>query len=311
MWFDGWVMPKLDEKDRTQDQFDLAHLFLDFLCEPANVEQNMDYIGYTSFMGGDDTLDLVRSWYDVRYEDVYYLDEEENEYPVYVLLGKDAEENNIFSDDPISYLDCVVAHHDDTLDTNELYYQIEEVGEDDNGQEVITYSYEPVIIVNDNDEEVTKTYGDLFIVDGEGAYENVRDINDKVLYNEDLGLQKVSLEHIFDGTLSEYGEEDMWLYTETYYYVNAAGEISNSVGRQFYCQYPDLETLNRCSVMKDYRENNVNVMNMWERFKSNSLPTWAIILFIVEIALVIGLIVYFVINKYIKKKLRLVRKNNQ
>ena len=321
LWFDAWVMPKLKEGDRSEEQEKLAHEFLNFLCKVdgftigegedaieygAPVAQNMDYIGYTSFMGGDETLDLVRDWYDVRTDEIYQEVEVEQYvyeyYPVYVKLGEDE-----YSDEPLSYADCMVATHNATLDTKELYYLVE-------GDEEKANAYYPVHLLDDegNETEQVKTYGDLLIVDVLFADPNDYEvINDGVVFNSNAGIQRVDLSHYFEGTLEEYGMEDMYFYTETYYCIDEDGNASPSVGRQFYCQYPDMETLNRCSVMKDYGKNNEYVMQMWERFKSNSLPTWALILFALEVAAILGLVAYFMIRRIVKKKTRIKRLQNQ
>ena len=70
IWFDGWVIPK--DETRSQEQYDLAHLFIDFISTPDNAAQNTDYIGYTSFIGGDAIVDYVRDCYDNRTDYVYY-----------------------------------------------------------------------------------------------------------------------------------------------------------------------------------------------------------------------------------------------
>ena len=56
IWFDGWVMPKGANKELAQD-------FINFLCSPATASRNMDYIGYTTAIAGDDIFDLVYDWY--------------------------------------------------------------------------------------------------------------------------------------------------------------------------------------------------------------------------------------------------------
>ena len=71
IWFDGWAIPKNDK--RSEETFDLAMAFLDFLSDPEIASKNMDYTGYTSFIGGDDILDLVRDWYDVRTDEIYEI----------------------------------------------------------------------------------------------------------------------------------------------------------------------------------------------------------------------------------------------
>lgn len=201
IWFDGWVMPK-NEK-RSEAQIELAHMFLDFISDPENAAQNMDYIGYTSFIGGDDILDLVRSWYDARIND-------EGEF-------------------------------DDTIAIEEEW-------------EVVDLSY------------------------------------------------------FFSGTLEEYDDSDATFYTELYLPYKSEGNVS--VGRQFFCQYPDEETIKRCAVMEDYKDQNSAVLRMWEDFKSDPLPVWAIVLFALEIALLGGGLIYFIYAKRIKRTLRKRRKDN-
>lgn len=96
IWFDGWVIPK------NAQHKSLAEKFVDFLSRPDNAAANMNYIGYTPVIAGQDILDLIRSWYDIRYwetgeydpealeglvevspDDVYSLTEEELEVSYY------------------------------------------------------------------------------------------------------------------------------------------------------------------------------------------------------------------------------------
>lgn len=63
IWFDGWVMPK------TTQNKEVAEAFVDFISMPDNVTQNMEYIGYTSVIAGDTVLELIQSWYDMRYDE--------------------------------------------------------------------------------------------------------------------------------------------------------------------------------------------------------------------------------------------------
>lgn len=58
IWFDGWVMPK-------GSQTRLAQEFVNFVSNPEIAILNMDYIGYTSFIAGQDVLDRVHSMEDV------------------------------------------------------------------------------------------------------------------------------------------------------------------------------------------------------------------------------------------------------
>jgi hypothetical protein len=131
-------------------------------------------------------------------------------------------------------------------------------------------------------------------------------------------LESVDLSYFFKDTLDEYviDDGDAIFYSDCYLPFTYEDEEGNeqhniSVGRQFFCQYPDEETLNRCAVMKDYGENNKYVMKMWENFKSNTLPTWATTLFIIIIAGAVALVAYFVINSLIKKSLKKKRIENK
>ncbi len=59
IWFDGWVMPRGANVELAQD-------FVDFLCKPEIAVMNMDYIGYTSAIAGDDIFELVKDNYEVE-----------------------------------------------------------------------------------------------------------------------------------------------------------------------------------------------------------------------------------------------------
>jgi spermidine/putrescine-binding protein len=52
IWFDAWVLIKRDGLEQ-----EYAQKFIDFISRPDIAAANMDYIGYTSFIAGDDILD--------------------------------------------------------------------------------------------------------------------------------------------------------------------------------------------------------------------------------------------------------------
>lgn len=253
VWFDAWSIPKNDKRDQTT--YKVACEFLNFISDPVNASQNMDYTGYTSFIGGDDILDLARDWYDIRTDLIYAIDEEENYYSLYYVDPFTLEETEVWYDD-VHYEEDSDADYDEV----ELYYYEDE---EDEEAEPIPYGY----------------------------------------YNEDLLMDpewvEVDLSYFFNDTLTEY-ENDY----DTVFYTDYYTEDNGCVGRQFFCQYPDEETVVRCCVMDDYGERNTMVLKMWESFKGNSLPTWAIILLIVEVCLIAGVIIFFIQAKYIKKALR-------
>ena len=297
VWMDTWIMP---DCARSEDQYELAHLFLDFLSDPANAAQNMAYTGYTSFIGGDDILSLVREWYDVRAEEVSYTDEDDNSYSIYSVNSTDYA--------LIDYADCL-ADRDATRNDEELVYFIPYEEEVEQDGELVTVTVEEpkdledllanseaLMIEDDEGNEVQKHYRDLLIVN-----------------DVDSEYEEVDLSYFFNGTLDELQDNiDTVFYSDCYLpYENEDGTHNISVGRQFFCQYPTEETLNRCAVMKDYGENNKYVMKMWENFKSDALPTWATTLFIIIIVSGLGLIAYFVVNSVLKKQLKKKRKENK
>lgn len=267
IWFDGWAMPKNDNRDPEVEK--IAMMFLDYLSTPEIAYKNMDYTGYTSFIGGDDILDLVTDWYDER---SYLVSTSE-------ILTIEGEKEEVYFDimyeDPITGEE-VISSFDDCKYSDE---------QDPNYDEVEVYYY-------NNDEEKTFLYDEET---GEQYY-----YNDWFCLDE---LEKVDLSYFFDGTLTQYTLDDCILLTSEYYSVE--GNIS--VGRQFFCQYPDEETINRCSVMEDYGEDNVKIVKLWEDFKSNPVPMWGIILLIIEAVVAAFLIGYFYFGRRVKKKLRIAR----
>ena len=313
LWMDCWVAPKL--KNQSTLQWELAHEFLNYLCDPSIASKNMDYTGYSSFIAGDDILDLSREWYDSRTDEVYYIDEEETYYDVFAVKNDVTEVTaEVLNDETqaksIWYEDLVSTTHDDSLDSWPLYYVEAEYDEETEAvNEILTC--EPYPVLDDEGEVVegeVKTYGDLTL------YDTAKDEEGELLY------EAVDLSYFFQDTLDDYEAADMIFYSDEYtIYANEYGEDGGireiCVGRQFYAQYPDKETLARCAVMKDYAKGdedlNPLIMKMWENFKSDPLPVWAISLFVILAVLILGGFGYLFLSKYLNKKLRQRRKQEQ
>lgn len=125
--------------------------------------------------------------------------------------------------------------------------------------------------------------------------------------------EAVDLSYFFEGTLDEtYSAADMVFYSDSYYFEaedEETGEIysNTAVGTQFFTQFPDEDTITRCAVMRDYGSANDKVIALWEKFKSSALPTWAIILLAVEVAVILFGISYY----FISKKANLRRRNKR
>ena len=150
--------------------------------------------------------------------------------------------------------------------------------------------------------------------------EETEEFDNSIPSAEDIaenGLQRVDLSYFFEGTLTdEYASDPnaCVFYTDCYLVdaeTDEEGNITDGntcVGRQFFCQFPDSQTLARCAVMRDFGEQNDAVLQMWEKFKSNALPIWATILFVVEIGAALALVAYFYIGNRVKHSLRKKRK---
>lgn len=328
LWFDTWVMPQ--NGNRSEERRELALMFLDFMSDPANASQNMDYTGYTSFIGGGDILELVRDWYDIRTDEIYEeVEVKQYNYEYYQVYAVSELEDNFFALDYPDFMkddgDPETDNHKSECNEYFLYYfvpysyvdegtgEIVEVEEPESVEDCLDEKHSFQVL---NDEEEHKKYGELTIVNSDENYDELA----------------VDLSYFFDGTLtdSDYGEDDMIFYSDSYYadvfsdteaddYVaglegecrhydeegNIASHHANmSVGRQFFTQYPDKETIIRCAVMKDFGENNKLVMKMWEEFKSDPLPTSSLVLFMIIIGAGIGLGAYLITTKMMVKKIR-------
>ena len=175
VWFDAWVMPKGANKKNAQ-------AFINFLSQPEIAARNMEEIGYTPGIAGDEIFELIDEWYGVS-EDT---------------------ENSVLCD--------------------------------------LTYFF-------------NGTLSDDYLTDG------------KVLIEID---------------------ED---------YIN----------REFSTQYPDEETLLRCGVMKDFKEQNEKVLKMWINVKANKAGP-ILIGSLIGFVVLVGFIALYIKWDYIVRKRRLKKK---
>lgn len=83
-------------------------------------------------------------------------------------------------------------------------------------------------------------------------------------------------------------------YTEvdlSYFFGEGKTVYTDVVGRQFSAQYPDTKTTERCVVMKCFEDaDNERINTMWENVKGVAFPTWAIVLIVVGVVLIVGVI---------------------
>ncbi len=256
IWFDGWVLPT------TCKNQEYAQKFIDFISDPAIAAENMDYIGYTPFIAGDDILELVRQWYDPRAYSIYAYDETADDY---------------------------------YYDENE-----EKVYCDGTGEKEIEIDGETHIVNFGEANMNGSTYAEAIINGETSSWEIVAD---------EEGWTRVDLTYFFNGSLSEdYDENSAIFYSDSYEEVTGkslSGENKTvTVGRAFYAQYPPKEELSKLCIMEDYGENNSYVLKMWESVKSGSVPTWVIIVLVIECALALSLLGAYLGIRLTSKRLR-------
>ena len=170
IWFDGWVMPKGANKK-------LAQRFMDFVCLPDIAVKNMEKIGYTSAIGGDDVLDMINDWYGVT----------------------------------------------------------------------------------------------------DGEYE-------------------VDLSYFFGDTVSDEKKTDGKVIVKT-----------DTLGRQFSAQYPTIDVVTRCAIMKDFGDMNDTVMAMWQEFKTEKVYVFGVVIIAIVVFAFTGLALY----NYRQKRVRNIRLRNK
>jgi spermidine/putrescine transport system substrate-binding protein len=276
IWFDGWVIPK-----NCSNQ-EYAQKFVDFISQPSIAAEDMDYIGYSSSIAGDDILSLVREWYDPRLRVIYAYDETADSY--YLDDNGDYVPNN---------------------GQGEVTIKI------DNEDHVIDYGAYDFTSVSDF-HDLYNNCGQI----GEHHYDSWEDYaqNDEQAQGETW--TKVNLSYLFDGSFSsesgfEDGIDDIFYTTEV---EEVTGKDINGqeqtvlAGRQFYAQYPPEDIIPSLAVMEDYGDNNSYVLRMWEAVKSGSLPTMVIIVLSIEAGIVLVIACYFLFKNGVSKNLRHKRK---
>ena len=271
IWFDGWVMPKSDSLHKQE-----AQEFVDFLSRPDISTANMDTIGYTSFIAGNDVLDLIRLWYDPRSYAMYaYADE--------TALGGSWEDSDFAYDD----------------DGNIVYQNgtgLDEDGYIDYGENDMTGSTYEMAVVNGTP-MTWEQYQDEIL----GYRWDVVDLT----YMFEGTIEDEEEIYDFDSTSPD--NNPYLFYTDELEYIEI-DEETVTAGRQFYAQYPPSYLIPKLAAMKDYGDNNRFVLTMWENVKCNNLPVWGVIVFGAVIAGVAGFAIAALVTKMRYRKLKVERR---
>ena len=123
-------------------------------------------------------------------------------------------------------------------------------------------------------------------------------------YLDEATYEECDLTYFFNGTLPENDEHIKDIDGEK----RIIFKIDTSyLGRQFSTQYPDEETLLRCGVMKDFKEQNEKVLKMWINVKANKAGP-ILIGSLIGFVVLVGFIALYIKWDYIVRKRRLKKK---
>jgi spermidine/putrescine transport system substrate-binding protein len=285
IWFDAWVLMK---GDSLQQEY--AQKFIDFISRPDIASANMDYIGYTSFIGGDAIVDWVRDNYDVRTMAMYaYLPDEGAYY-------YDDNGDYVYRDGT-GIRDVTVKDADGNDKTVRVDFGLFDM--------------------------TGSTYDDV-VVGGDPAVTTWRDYAEKYLLGDENPWVEVDLSYFFEGSSENYTSKDFSFWSDEFVSAtgkNLAGEEETVlVGRQFLAQYPTedqaekgsvLDQIPGLAVMEDYGENNSYILFIWENVKSSgAIQPWIIILLSIEVAAALSVGLYFFFKARASKILRKKRRED-
>lgn len=280
IWFDGWVMPKSDSLHKIE-----AEEFVDFLSRPDIASANMDFIGYTSFIAGQEIFDLIRDWYDPRSYEMYVYHDASND------PGCTWEDSDFVYDEEGEkvYKDGSGIHED---------------GDDYGSFDMSGSSYDEAIV--DGRSMSWEDYIELY------------NSQDDLEEDEELSWDRVNLTYVFEGTIDVTGYDLSSFIPDSnpyIFYTDQTETISSSdggeevkVGRQFYAQYPPEELIPKLAAMKDYGSNNKYVLTMWENVKGNNLPWWGVAVFGIIVVVVLAFAISAFVTKMRFKKLKVARR---
>lgn len=83
LWFDGWVIPKDDNRDAATKH--AAQAFINFMSKPESAVRNMYYIGYSSVIASEEVFDYVAYTYEAEDDAEDVID-----YDLSYFFGEDA-----------------------------------------------------------------------------------------------------------------------------------------------------------------------------------------------------------------------------
>lgn len=166
----------------------------------------------------------------------------------------------------------------------------------DEGKTIYTY-FEDYDLAQAKIDGETEVYKNWYIteVDGENTVYSVRE--QYYVFNDESG----EFELDYDETFEVY-EVDLSYFFNNLTEYSSASIFTDTLGRQFSAQYPDFDTVTRCTIMKSFTdEETKNLNDMWQTAKIGRISS-AVVLSIIS-ALVLGVAIIVVLNLLYKKGL--------
>lgn len=156
-------------------------------------------------------------------------------------------------------------------------------------------------------DEVLDYFYSSYDVRGEVGLD-IEEVKEELEIEEGIDFEDYDVSYFFENALSEeYSAiEDVLIlksWTMDTDYINEDEEPCSCYGRMLRSALPKEELLPKLCVMDDFGTRNKQVLDMWEKVRTNALPLWAVILFIVEGALLLAAIGFAIYKSQTKKTL--------
>jgi spermidine/putrescine transport system substrate-binding protein len=274
IWFDAWVLINRTDIDDAQKaiQQEYAQKFIDFISEPQVAADNMNYIGYTSFVAGNNILSLVRDWYDVRIAAMYVYDDKAGDF------FYDDNGNKVYKDGTGKHEDSGLDYGDHNMTGSTLDHPV---------VDTTATTWDDYEKAYRGEDENPWVKSDLSYFFGGSLTDEMANDDCKVYTNE--------IEEVTGKNLA--GEEETVLVGRQFL-AQYPSDMEDNKGTVL-CQIPGL------AVMEDYKNNNAYILFMWENVKSSgAIKPWIVILLSVEVATALGIGLYIFFKNRGGKALR-------
>lgn len=255
IWYDAWVLPKGSNKE-------LAYKFLNFLSDPANAAANMDYIGYTPYIVGDELFTLTGVWYGAC---DYSVNCEYNAEDEALVIYENKLYRNIKDKPAIKDMDEPTKIYPD----NPEYFESLEFDENCEYFEDDMISYNGKIYYCTYQDDETGYIGKF----------------DTQYFSE---VEEYDISYLFEGSLTK-GRRAI-----IYPYKGYENKLST--------QYPTKEIISRCAIMNDFGDYNDKVVIMWGQVKAYTNMIFVYVFLITFLLICILFTVIYFLRNHLNNK---------